>query len=40
LFVLWNPVVSLWPLAGVLVLIGVYVTDHIWVHAPQRIPLS
>ncbi len=27
-------------LAGVLVLIGMYFTEHIWVEAPQRIPLS
>jgi len=26
--------------AGVLVLIGIYITEHIWVEAPQRIPLS
>jgi formate-dependent nitrite reductase membrane component NrfD len=38
--VLANPVPSLWPLAGVLVLVGGYITDHIWVRAPQLIPLS
>ena len=27
-------------LAGVLVLVGIYCTEHIWVEAPQRIPLS
>ena len=27
-------------LASLLVLIGIYVTEHIWVEAPQRIPLS
>ena len=26
--------------SGVLVLIGVYITEHIWVRAPQLIPLS
>jgi len=26
--------------AGVLLLIGIYITEHIWVEAPQRIPLS
>jgi len=26
--------------AGVLVLLGIYFTEHIWVEAPQRIPLS
>ena len=33
-----NPV--LLALAGVFVLIGIYITEHIWVEAPQRIPLS
>lgn len=28
------------PLAGGLVLAGIYCTEHIWVEAPQRIPLS
>ncbi len=27
-------------IAGVLMIIGVYITEHIWVEAPQRIPLS
>lgn len=27
-------------LSGVLVLAGIYMTEHIWVEAPQRIPLS
>ncbi|MFK7810685.1 MAG: NrfD/PsrC family molybdoenzyme membrane anchor subunit, partial [Saprospiraceae bacterium] len=27
-------------LAGVAVLIGIYMTEHIWVEAPQRLPLS
>ena len=26
--------------AGLLVLIGIYITEHIWVEAPQRLPLS
>ncbi len=26
--------------ASVLVLIGIYITEHIWVEAPQRIPLA
>jgi hypothetical protein len=26
--------------AGVLVLIGIYITEYIWVRAPQLIPLS
>ena len=25
---------------GVLVLIGIYITEHIWVEAPQQLPLS
>jgi Fe-S-cluster-containing dehydrogenase component/formate-dependent nitrite reductase membrane component NrfD len=31
---------TLLPLTGVAVLIGMYVTEHIWVRAPQLIPLS
>jgi hypothetical protein len=27
-------------LAGILILIGLYFAQHIWVKAPQRIPLS
>ena len=27
-------------IAGVMVLIGIYITEHIWVEAPQRLPLS
>ncbi len=26
--------------AGVMVLVGIYLTEHIWVEAPQRLPLS
>jgi Fe-S-cluster-containing dehydrogenase component/formate-dependent nitrite reductase membrane component NrfD len=33
-----NPVVA--ALAGAAVLAGIYITEHIWVEAPQRIPLS
>lgn len=33
-----NPI--LMALAGVAVLVGIYYTEHIWVEAPQRIPLS
>ena len=33
-----NPIML--ALAGVFVLIGIYITEHIWVEAPQRIPLS
>jgi Fe-S-cluster-containing dehydrogenase component/formate-dependent nitrite reductase membrane component NrfD len=38
--VLWNSVTSLWPLAAVFALIGIYLMDHIWVRAPQLVPLS
>lgn len=31
---------SIIPVAGVLVLLGIYFTEHIWVEAPQRIQLS
>lgn len=34
------PVSVILPATGVMVLIGVYVTEHIWVRAPQLIPLS
>ncbi|MEL6926209.1 MAG: hypothetical protein AAFO94_19360 [Bacteroidota bacterium] len=27
-------------IAGAIVLIGIYLTEDIWVEAPQRIPLS
>ncbi len=27
-------------LAGLIILIGIYLTEHIWVEAPQRLPLS
>jgi Fe-S-cluster-containing dehydrogenase component/formate-dependent nitrite reductase membrane component NrfD len=28
------------PIASILILIGIYITEHIWVQAPQQIPLS
>ncbi|MDZ7362511.1 MAG: polysulfide reductase NrfD [candidate division KSB1 bacterium] len=37
---LWLGAPILFGLAGVLVLIGIYITEHIWVRAPQLIPLS
>ncbi len=40
LAILWSPVGGLWPLAGIFALAGIYVVDHIWVRAPQLIPLS
>ncbi len=36
----WTLTVWLMPLAGILILVGIYVAEHIWVHAPQRIPLA
>ncbi|MEM8909397.1 MAG: NrfD/PsrC family molybdoenzyme membrane anchor subunit, partial [Bacteroidota bacterium] len=27
-------------ISGVLILLGIYITEHIWVEAPQRLPLS
>ena len=33
-----NPIII--TLSGILVLIGIYLTEDIWVEAPQRIPLS
>jgi hypothetical protein len=33
-----NPVMM--ALAGLAVLVGIYFTEHIWVEAPQRIPLT
>jgi len=38
--VLWNAAPALWPVAGIMVLIGIYITDHMWVKAPQLVPLS
>ncbi len=40
LLLLWLGAPLLFALAGVLVLIGIYITEHIWVRAPQLIPLS
>jgi formate-dependent nitrite reductase membrane component NrfD len=31
---------SLAPIAGLAVLVGIYVSEHVWVRAPQRIPLA
>lgn len=28
------------PVAGAMVLVGIYITEHVWVQAPQMIPLS
>ncbi len=36
----WIMPTAMMPVAGILLLIGVYVSEHIWVHAPQRIPLA
>ncbi len=38
-FVLLTPNWTM-PLAGVAILIGIYFSEHIWVQAPQRIPLA
>lgn len=40
LIILWIAGAALLPLAGALALIGMYITEHIWVRAPQLIPLS
>jgi formate-dependent nitrite reductase membrane component NrfD len=40
LVMLWLGGWSLLPIAGLLVLAGIYVTEHVWVRAPQLIPLS
>jgi hypothetical protein len=40
LLLLWVPLDGLWPFAGLLVASGIYLVDHIWVRAPQLIPLS
>lgn len=41
------PVVLVWlfgievlPVAGALVLLGIYLTEHVWLRAPQHVPLS
>jgi len=28
------------PLAAIFVLVGIYITEKIWIEAPQRIPLT
>lgn len=40
LILLWFGGTALLPAAGALALIGMYITEHIWVRAPQLIPLS
>ncbi len=40
LLLIWLGGVSLLPLTGALALIGMYINEHIWVRAPQMIPLS
>ncbi len=37
---LWLGGSSLMPIVGLLVLVGIYITEHVWVRAPQMIPLS
>ena len=37
---IWNGSGLALPVAGILVLIGIYFTEDIWIEAPQRIPLS
>lgn len=40
LLIIWIGGTALLPLAGALALIGMYITEHLWVRAPQLIPLS
>lgn len=40
LLLLWFGGAAMMVIAGLFVLIGIYVTEHIWVRAPQLIPLS
>ena len=40
LLAFWGTSSTLMSLAGLAVLIGIYFTEHIWVEAPQRIPLT
>jgi len=40
LILIWTGGGALMALAGILLLAGIYITEHIWVNAPQRIPLS
>jgi Fe-S-cluster-containing dehydrogenase component/formate-dependent nitrite reductase membrane component NrfD len=40
LLLLWLGAPLLFALAGALVLSGIYITEHIWIRAPQLIPLS
>ncbi|MFQ5630000.1 MAG: 4Fe-4S dicluster domain-containing protein [bacterium] len=40
IILLWSNGGAMLPLAGALVLVGIYLTEHIWVHAPQHVALS
>jgi formate-dependent nitrite reductase membrane component NrfD len=40
LLFIWLGGATLLPIAGLLLLAGIYVTEHVWVKAPQLIPLS
>jgi formate-dependent nitrite reductase membrane component NrfD len=40
LLLVWSGGSSLLPIAGALVLVGIYITERVWVRAPQMIPLS
>ncbi len=40
LLLLWQGSVAMLGLAGALVLAGIFITEHIWVQAPQRLQLS
>lgn len=40
LLFIWLGGSSLLPIAGLLVLAGIYITEHVWVKAPQLVPLS
>jgi formate-dependent nitrite reductase membrane component NrfD len=40
MFGFFNPSNAIYSVASILVLSGIYITEHIWVEAPQRIPLS
>ena len=38
--IVWMMSVWLMPLAGLMVLAGIYISEHIWVRAPQQISLA
>lgn len=40
LVITWLLPVGWMPLAGILALIGIYISEHLWVRAPQHIPLA